>query len=87
MDRVEETAREIARDRGHRDPDAVIRTTDEGPVPVWRFYVENAERVVATTPVEPRVGGPASNDGRCRDRPRGSSSSQSNDPPAFDGFR
>lgn len=87
MDRVEETAREIARGRGHRDPDAVIRTTDEGPVPVWRFYVENAERVVSTTPVDPSIGGPASDDARCRDRPRRSSSSQSNDPLAFDGFR
>ncbi len=87
MDRVEENAREIALDRGHRDPDAVIRTTDEGPVPVWRFYVENAERVVATTSVAPSEGDPARNHGRCRDRPRGSSSSQSNDPTAFDGFR
>lgn len=75
MDRVEEVARGIARDRGHGDPDAVIRTTDEGPVPVWRFYVENAERVVATTPVEPRASGDASSDGPCRERPRESSSS------------
>lgn len=46
---VEAVAREIARERGHADTGAIIRTTDMGPLPVWRFYVENAERVIATS--------------------------------------
>lgn len=46
MTEIMEEAKKIARQKGHRDVDAIIVCTDGARVPVWHFYVPAAEVVL-----------------------------------------